>query len=112
MGGPRNGVYTAYHGTNDSGGASLLKGGIDANKLRVPDQFHLTTDPAVAHSYAMDQVATAGGLPRYVKYLIPEDMLRSLFAKGNIRLNNVVKNGLILDEEAQKPNSLPRGNCP
>jgi len=108
-GGPSGGTYTIYHGTNDASAADIAARGIDSNRLSVPDQFHATTDPALAGQFAGIQAGQAGGQPRIVGISIPEETFLELYSHGHIVINTALPDSLIFDQDAQRViNSLPR----
>ena len=67
MGGPKNGKYVAYHGTNTSGAASLSEGGINSKVLKNPDEFQMAVDPANAAKFGADEAANLGGCTSIVR---------------------------------------------
>jgi len=101
MGGPKNGKYVAYHGTNSSGAASLAEGGIKSKTLKNPDEFQMAFDPANAAKFGADEAAKMGGSTSIVRYEIPLDLFNDLFNKGHIK-QGATTGSLVFDQFAQQ----------
>ncbi|MDB5341899.1 MAG: hypothetical protein JWP89_276 [Schlesneria sp.] len=101
MGGPKNGKYVAYHGTNNSGAASLSEGGVNPKMLGNPDEFQMAVNPANAANFGADEVAKKGGCLNIVRYEIPLDLFDDLYNHGHIKIG-ATTGSLVFDEFAQQ----------